>query len=334
MAFKTQNLIILGLMFFIGPSFILKAYAFVCPIDALNIAKADIKAGQTIRERIELKKDLRSLYSDIATILFQEYRSQNSEEINHCLNNINDKKLTNITSWMFKENLLEDLKNTKSKTFKLMLQRIFEEKENLMIGASFDFEDSSKRPASYHRTAKNILINFAKLNYNEAKLILVHELTHKADEEVLFKASVDFSNEDRQKEIYNFASQNVPYENLQNNEKTVLDQFLFDGLKRGFLAEFKAWALSYRIYQEMKDVGEIKEISWTESILELKNEENSYLDFIFNYYRPRFVRPERLESNLFYWDTTQEGYDSMMKMLNRQNKCELLDDLIFYFEEC
>ena len=63
-----------------------------------------------------------------------------------------------------------------------------------------------KRQASYHRTAKNILINFAKLNYNEAKLILVHELTHKADEEVLFKASVDFSNEDRQKEIYNFAS--------------------------------------------------------------------------------------------------------------------------------
>ncbi len=310
---------------------------FTCPVNGIQKLKYKARQNLSIKEKFLLKKERTKLYYTISKQVFASFAddSLNSNELKLCLATIDDISFEHIASALFRSKFIDSIGSTKSPLLKMLLDDVFGPNNDPIIGFHLGLEeDPHKRIASYHRTGKSIQLSILKTTFNEAKLYLVHELVHKLDENALFKSSLNYSNISDQKKIWGLAQKySLPHQ-LNYNEKALLDQYLLNGLNRGLLAEFKAWSLSYRIYQEMIDHQEINPISWAQKVLNKHPINQSYLDFIFSYYQPRFTKPGKNNDNLFYWDLVSNAYDDLIKDIERSDKCLLLNDLKHYFMEC
>ena len=98
----------------------------------------------------------------------------------------------------------------------------------------------NERIAEYHRMNRSIYYNIARLPSNQMTLVQIHEVLHKYDEEILYKTSMDYSNETVNSYLQSLAQKKNSFEELTGPEKKIVKRYILNGLRRGLLAEFKA----------------------------------------------------------------------------------------------
>ncbi len=329
---RKSLIIIMGL-------FSINSLAYHCPLQSINSLKNKYQDTDSyqIRERFEIKKEIRNLYIDYSNTITNEYINGdlNKKKFKTCLESIDENELNYQVSNQLKKALLSSLKQTHSPILQDLLNDLNSEGSALLIGVKLDLKiRKNERPATYHRTAKNINISIPKIGFNEAKLILIHELVHKRDQKQIYEASINFSNIDTQMNLLDISKTHNELKGLTEIETKELNTYILNGLKRGFLAEFKAWALTYQIYLSLISKGEIIPIQWADQILDQYDRKTNYLDFIFNYYLRRFSTPSSKGNNIFSTTLMQNAYKEYISQLKMKDKCLLVDELKVYFPQC
>lgn len=276
--------------------------------------------------------DLQRTRETLARNLSFNYFQQESSKafFNECYF---DQKLKLRFSMEMNKRLFERLSSSNSKLTQNLFQKVSSNESLFIFQAMFEEDINHNRKAEYHRLIGAMHYVIDRIEPTELTFHIIHELLHKYDEEVLYNSSKEFSDPEITKYLYELSQQSNDLSTFNLEDQELIKRYVLSGLKRGFLAEFKVWSATYRIYKEMKSYGEIETISWVKDILNQKPKSQSYLDFMFDYYQPRFKRPKR--ESLFHWDLFQNAYDIVMKELeDTQNKCDLLDDLKVFITEC
>lgn len=293
-----------------------------------------LKTKEGWREKSDLIKKIRQNEYNTAWHIFDRYQKGllSPAFFTECLDDPSLEQLKAKISGEFKKRSLETLSQSKSEKINKLASNIQDSNKLFIFQAEFE---SSKTPrkAGYHRMSGAMYYVLPDIPANEFKLHLVHELLHKYDEDILYRTSIDFSDKETNLYLYSLSQDYQSFAQLQPQDKKLVRTYILNGLRRGFLAEFKVWSASYRLYQEMRSHQEIEELAWVENILNQKLSGQNYLDFIFNYYKERFERPAR--ESLFYHDLFQDAYDVVLDEISLiQNKCELMDDLSVFIDEC
>lgn len=83
--------------------------------------------------------------------------------------------------------------------------------------------------------------------------------------------------------------------------------------------------MTLALYVELKEANEVDEIVWLEEIISNKDKQESWPDFTYRYFEPRFKNPE--EHSIFRHGIMQSGLIEVKKELREKNKKEILGDL-------
>lgn len=194
------------------------------------------------------------------------------------------RKIKGAMTEKFSSTLLE-----KSRTGQLVLFRL--------VGHFANTASPTGVKAGFHRGEHSIFMDFSEIPANDWLLIFAHEYAHSLDT-VLSDAMPVFANPELRKKIEAMASRTNSPRDLSTAELQDLDRWLIAGLDRSFLAEVRAWALSYEIYSEGLVDGAWKPIAWMEDMLRMKQSEETTLQFALRYLSPRFTDPTAQEDGM------------------------------------
>lgn len=145
--------------------------------------------------------------------------------------------------------------------------------------------------AGFHRGEHSIFMDFSKIPANDWLLVFAHEYAHSLDS-TLSSAVPVFEDPNLRKKITTLAARTDSPALLSAAELRDLDRWLIAGLDRGFLAEVRAWALSYEIYTEGLADGAWKPIAWMEEMLRDRIPGETSIHLAIRYLSPRFTDPE------------------------------------------
>ena len=81
---------------------------------------------------------------------------------------------------------------------------------------------------------------------------------------------------------------------LTEAERGELNRWLLFGMDRGLLAEYRAWAATFKIYQEGLAIGLWTRRPWLDKILSQKRSEEKYSEFSFRFLDARSADPTEL----------------------------------------
>ena len=135
-------------------------------------------------------------------------------------------------------------------------------------------DDENSRKAGFHRSRKSIFMDIGQMTSNEWLMIFVHEVSHSLDSELINSLDI-YNNEVLVKYFSELGAKNTALTELSKNDRELLNTWLMAGLNRGFLAEYRAWLLTYLIYDEGLKDGTFAPIDWLEN---LKNSKPAGLD--------------------------------------------------------
>ena len=164
----------------------------------------------------------------------------------------------------------------------------------------------------FHRGQGSIFMNFTKIPPNEWLIIFVHELTHSLDVQ-LSNAISEYS---KNEIVLKLTKDKKVFQQLSRDEKSELHRWLMSGLDRGFLAEYRAWTITFKIYQDGLDEGLWKPIDWMNSILNHKLASENLSDFTFRYLDPRFINPTEWP---FRASPVKESLESIRAQMRRND---------------
>ncbi len=163
-------------------------------------------------------------------------------------------------------------------------------------------EPNTNRTGSFHRLRRSIFVDLDKLGANEWLMIFVHEVAHSLDSELIDSLSI-YNNEALIKYFADLGKKNTQLVDVSKSDRKNLDTWLTAGLNRGFLAEYRAWLLTFLIYEEGLKDGTFLPIDWLEN---LKKNRPAGLDiriYILQSLSPDWVDPtEGIFSNQFIRD--------------------------------
>lgn len=152
-------------------------------------------------------------------------------------------------------------------------------------------DDNLSRKASYHRARQSIFMNFEKMSANEWLLLFVHEVAHSLDSE-LFKSLPIYNDGNYIKKLASWGASQIRLDELAPEERQNLKAWLTAGLNRGLLAEYRAWLLTYAVYEEGHREGLIEAVPWLENLRNSKPKDVSMKDHIYRYLSPSWVDPK------------------------------------------
>lgn len=181
--------------------------------------------------------------------------------------------------------------------------------------------DESERKAEFHRSNRSIYTDLSKISSEEWLIIFIHEVFHYLDQS-LESSSKIFGNKENIDWINVIIEKRVGFNRLSTFDRSRVKNFVLAGIDRGFLAEFRAWAMTFWLYEKMVASSEQVKLKWAEDILAEKNQDELMADFIFRYLEPNFTDPKR--EYFFKSDIIWEAYFSVRSELRNTNKYKLL----------
>jgi hypothetical protein len=116
--------------------------------------------------------------------------------------------------------------------------------------------DDPSREASFHRAYQSIFTDIHVSDRNHWFLNFIHEVAHSLDSEL--RDAIDIYRDPDMHEWLKNENSDVRLEELSPTERARLDRWLLAGLNRGFLAEYRAWLLTYHVYEEGLQDGTFK----------------------------------------------------------------------------
>jgi hypothetical protein len=161
-------------------------------------------------------------------------------------------------------------------------------------------------------------MNIGELDKNSWLITLVHELAH-AKDDVMFDSLKNFNQPELTKKIVEWSNAGMNYRELALTDQDKIKSWLLAGLQRGFLAEYRAWLLTYFAYQEGILHGTFQPIPWLEKIKESKPSNLSIELHILQYLSPSWKDPK---TEIFAHPLVQETLTQLRAdLLN--NPCQI-----------
>lgn len=150
--------------------------------------------------------------------------------------------------------------------------------------------EESHRVAGFHRTRRSIFMDINQMTSNDWLIVFIHEVAHSLDSELVdsLEQYNDFNYID---ELIRLGAKNTSFSELNDSERQKLDSWLMAGLNRGFLSEYRAWLLTYLIYEEGIKDGTLTEVNWLQALKQNKPVEMKTTYYILRYLSPSWKDP-------------------------------------------
>lgn len=155
----------------------------------------------------------------------------------------------------------------------------------------FKDEAPDEKKGGFHRGQKSIYMNFLKMDPNEWFIIFIHEHIHALDK-ILVDSLAVYGDENLTQTLQNYKKQNLSFSKWDHSIKGKLSHWLIAGLNRGFLAEYRAWTVTFELYIEARTNNKIQPIFWLDDILKYKKPDESSASFSLRFLSPNWSDPK------------------------------------------
>jgi hypothetical protein len=172
-------------------------------------------------------------------------------------------------------------------------------------------DDDSSRKASFHRTQRSIFMDIDRLSANEWLIDFVHEVTHSLDSEIIDALDI-YNDRELIQQLAEYGQKHVQLTDLSSAERARLDRWLLAGLNRGFLSEYRAWLLTYFIYEEGLRDGTFKPVAWLEDLQRTCPPRTSMQVHVFRSLSRSWVDPK---TDLFSYPYIQQALAELRRKL-------------------
>lgn len=184
-------------------------------------------------------------------------------------------------------------------------------------GFSFSRAADDERQASFHRAHKSIFIDTENIEGSEWLLLFVHEVAHSLDSEMFDSLSV-FNDAKTLRQIEKISQTK---RELSIEESALLEKWLSAGLDLGFTAEYRAWLLTYLVYEEGIEDATINQSDWLEEIRQKRPANIPLNTYIYRTLSPSWRDPSE---RLFSSPVVKEALTTLRKeFYNDPNKVKL-----------
>lgn len=266
-----------GVQLLTGP----QAFSQNCGISELT--------GSTIRERSEAQARAYIEADQLALQIYASYLSGGSIDIKkNCSNPIYRDLLESSLHKTFKAETLKKLLvsgGNKAEFAKKIQKKTI---SPFRLTGHFREDSPTEKAGGFHRGHGSIFMNFTKIPPAEWEIYFIHEFAHSLDSELL-NSITPFANVELIQSFYTATKNN----SWSEEQKQQLTAWLLHGLNRGFLAEYRAWTVTFALYLEGLRDGTFKKIRWMDDILSHQQPGESLKSFILRYLSPHFTDPQK-----------------------------------------
>lgn len=177
-------------------------------------------------------------------------------------------------------------------------------------------EASSERNAAFDRGKRSIFIDLKKFSRTEWLKAFIHEGIHRLDGELDKSISI-FSDRKTKEFIKSKGKKDTPLSELSYFERRKLDKWLIAGLNRGFLAEYRAWLLTFVLYKEARKSRSIGVNEWLENLMQNQDPEIDDDIYIYRALSSHWTDPK---SGLFKYEFVKEALSKLRSKLYENPK--------------
>jgi hypothetical protein len=124
--------------------------------------------------------------------------------------------------------------------------------------------------AGEHRRHQNVFMDFDKIDPKNWWVIFIHETLHRLDDKLL-QGSYEFALTENFQRIKNLSSQHTHLSELSAADKTFVETWIDWGFQRGLKAEYRAWLITFQIYQILRGSSLIPQVDWMSAYLKGQN---------------------------------------------------------------
>jgi hypothetical protein len=236
--------------------------------------------------------DLRKFQEAAALAIFNNYlkgswSSQNSLNLEACLSKEDQQELSWAIQTVFWNQTLELLSKSGGAK-KVFIEQVKGSGFQMfkMVGY-FDEQSPDGDKAGFDRANKQLFLDFSKIPATEWLVIFIHVVSHSLDP-YLISGTEAFADEKTYSDILRMTSKTTSPERLTAKERGEMFDWLRAGLDQKFLAEYRAWTITIKLYLEGKNIL-WPQIDWLENILKNRKSGEALNIFTLRYLSPRFT---------------------------------------------
>ena len=249
-----------------------------------------------ISEWADYQSRVWAVWKETALDIFQQYREGKRISFAKCLPTPRDREtIDDILPQVFYEESLKLLRQSQSPSIRALLAAIDAKTQNnqlvlfRLLGHYKEATPPNSDLAGVRRGTGSIFMNFTRIPPNDWLIIFTHEILHSLDQRI-FSAVGTFGNQNLVKQIAQAAQDKSTLEEFSESLRAQMDDWLIAGLDRGFLAEYRAWTLTFEIYQDGLKEELWQPISWLDKILQDQGEQD-LKSLTFQTLDPKFTDP-------------------------------------------
>lgn len=176
-------------------------------------------------------------------------------------------------------------------------------------------DGESDRRAGVYRKDGELFMNLGRVNSGEWLFVFSHELYHRLDDKISLASKI-WSDQARKGQISELGKVHQDLRTLPSEEAAALTAYVRAGLDLGLLAEFRAWSLGLKVYQQGLEQCLWPKIPWMEKLLAHKGAQQTDAEFLFSYLDKSFVDPA--PKGLFALPIVQQEYQRQRAELRRR----------------
>lgn len=213
---------------------------------------------------------------------------------------------------------LEALRTIDSPTLKPIVKKYLENKDKVPFRL-IDFEDSDELQAKrggFHKKTGIFVMNPSKVQRLDWLFVFIHELFHAEDERLRHSAYEYLSAQNAKKMAILLGE--LKLRDPRQGEWQEIKDHVYLGLERGFLAEYRAWLLTYRVYIEGGFNYPGMGVSWMNDLLDFNQNARPLHVFIFDFLKSKTKTPTSDDNWLFKHKWYEKAYEEVMDELSKK----------------
>jgi hypothetical protein len=249
----------------------------VCDLGAVRDYAAMLveKTGADLSERQERDKLLREKRHAVARDVFDHFlRGQIASsdiDFSNCLSDASGRGLLmQSIQATFLTRSLDELKERGGPKIRGLLQSAGAHKDassSILFRLSGDFfgQAPSEFRAGAHRATGEIYIDISRVMADEWFVLLLHELSHYVDDRT-FAAVERFSDRAALRRLQRLLRGATQLDALSRDDQQFINAWVLEGLHRGLLSEYRAWAATDVLYREGLSLKLWGRLTWLDEL--------------------------------------------------------------------
>jgi len=148
-----------------------------------------------------------------------------------------------------------------------------------------------EKKGGYNRGKQSLFLDLSLISPDEWLVIYIHETFHALDT-IISSAVQIYGDKKFVKTVAELARSQPNIRQWSSKNLAMLDKFLMAGIDRGYLAEVRAWALTYFLYLEGRRFDRWPAIKTMDKVLKSKLPKESLVSFFARYLAPNWADPK------------------------------------------